>query len=349
MSKLINRTEFLEAIKEEDALLLDARSPKEYKHAHIPGAVNVPLLNDAQREKVGITYKKEGRDAAVLKGFELVGPHFADIIRHVRSLGEGKAIYVYCWRGGMRSGILAWLLSTAGFRVYRLEEGYKSYRALVLETLKVPRNIIILGGKTGSGKTELLAELSHLGEQIIDLEKLANHKGSSFGALGQEPQPSNEQFENLLFTCLENLKNDQVIWLENESRSIGSVKIPDSLFDQMRVAGVVEVDVPTEIRKQRILKEYGTFPKQILKECSARLEKRLGGLRMKLCLDALEENRMGEWLDYLLEYYDETYAYGMSLRELANRRTLSLSPDENYPAFAKRIRDIKVEFTQIVK
>jgi len=246
MSRLINRTEFLEAIKEEDALLLDARSPKEYKHAHIPGAVNVPLLNDAQREKVGITYKKEGRDAAVLKGFELVGPHFADIIRHVRSLGEGKAIYVYCWRGGMRSGILAWLLSTAGFRVYRLEEGYKSYRALVLETLKVPRNIIILGGKTGSGKTELLAELSHLGEQIIDLEKLANHKGSSFGALGQEPQPSNEQFENLLFTCLENLKNDQVIWLENESRSIGSVKIPDSLFDQMRVAGVVEVDVPTE-------------------------------------------------------------------------------------------------------
>jgi len=349
MSKSINRADFLECLKDGDNLVLDGRSPKEFAHAHIPGAINVPLLNDAQREIVGITYKKEGREAAVLKGFELVGPHFADIIRKVQGLAPKKELFIYCWRGGMRSGILSWLLSTAGFKVSRLDEGYKSYRSLVLETLLIPRNIIILGGKTGSGKTELLHHLSELGEQTVDLEKLAAHKGSSFGALGQPHQPSNEQFENLLFTELSKLEVNQPLWLENESRSIGSVKIPDSLFNQMRVARVVAVDIPIEVRKQRILEEYGNFPKIKLKECSARLEKRLGGLRTKLCLEALEENRMGAWLDYLLEYYDETYAYGMTLRDKATHTTLALNPDEKYPELAKRLCAMKDDVTQIVK
>lgn len=342
MPKLLNKQDFLSNYKNSGALLLDARSPKEYRHAHIPSAINVPLLNDEQREKVGITYKKEGREAAVEMGFELVGPHFAEKIREVKSLSSTKELYIYCWRGGMRSGILGWLLSTSGFSVYLLEGGYKSYRSLVLDSIKVPRNIIVLGGKTGSGKTELLHHLEKIGEQTIDLEKLAAHRGSSFGALGQAPQPTNEHFENLLYEELAMKDANSVLWLENESRSIGSIKMPDSLFDQMRVAPVLEVDVPIEIRKDRILADYGDFPVAKLKECTARLEKRLGGLRLKLCLQALDENRKRDWLDFLLEYYDETYAYGMSLRDKSNCRSISLNQDESFEKFAIRINEMTI-------
>ena len=337
MQKLLNKIEFLEALDRPGCLLLDARSPKEYKHAHIPGAINVPLLNDEHREKVGITYKKEGRDAAVIKGFDLVGPLFSEIIRIVKAMGPEKELLVYCWRGGMRSGILSWLLEQSGFKVSRLDEGYKSYRALVLETLEIKRKIIIIGGRTGSGKTEILQHLSELGEQTIDLERHAAHKGSSFGALGQVPQPSNEQFENLLFNDFRKLNINDPLWLENESRSIGMVKIPDALFNQMREANLVDVNVSIEVRKERILDEYGHFPLEKLRECTARLEKRLGGLRLKLCLEALEQDRKHEWLDYLLEYYDETYAYGMSLREKSKCITLDLNEEESYKNFGERI------------
>ncbi|TAH38808.1 MAG: tRNA 2-selenouridine(34) synthase MnmH [Bacteroidetes bacterium] len=341
MSKFLNSTAFIDAFDVPGRLLLDARSPKEYNHAHIPGAINLPLLNDENREKVGITYKKEGREAAVIKGFELVGPQFADMIRQVKTLGDGKELLIYCWRGGMRSGILSWLLGMSGFTVRLLDGGYKSYRNMVLNSLLEQRKIIILGGKTGSGKSELLNHLHNKGEQILDLEKLAEHKGSSFGALGQSAQPSNEHFENLLFNDLRKLNIEKPLWIENESRSIGSVKIPDSLFNQMRDAFVVEIDVPIDIRKKRILHEYGDFPVEQLKKCTERLEKRLGGLRLQLCLSALEEGRMDEWLDYLLEYYDETYAYGMSLRDKLKRTSLELNHSESFADFAEKLKDNK--------
>ncbi len=343
MSKFLNKTAFLNALGSPQNILIDARSPKEYKHAHIPGAINVALLNDEHREQVGITYKKEGREAAVVKGFELVGPLFADIIKEVKTFAEGKDLLIYCWRGGMRSGILSWLLGMSGFKVQLLDGGYKCYRNWVLDTLKVQRRMIILGGKTGSGKTELLHHLQLKGEQVLDLEKLASHKGSSFGALGQDPQPSNEHFENLLFRDLRILEEEKLVWIENESRSIGSVKIPDPLFNQMRDAAVVEVEIPLEIRKSRILNEYGNFPVEHLKICTERLEKRLGGLRLKLCLAALNEGRMHDWLDYLLEYYDETYSYGMSLRDKLKSVSLELKTDESYNDFAQRLKENKPE------
>ena len=343
MSKFLNKNAFLESLDSPGKVLIDARSPKEYKHAHIPGAINIPLLNDEHREIVGITYKKEGREAAVLKGFELVGPLFADIIKQVKIIAEGKELLIYCWRGGMRSGILSWLLGLSGFTVRLLDGGYKSYRNWVLDSLMVQRRIVILGGKTGSGKTELLHHLQMYGEQILDLEKLASHKGSSFGALGQSAQPSNEHFENLLFMEMRKLKDEIPLWVENESRSIGSVKVPDPLFNQMRDAFVLEVDVPLDIRKARILNEYGDFPVDQLKTCTERLEKRLGGLRLKLCLAALDEDRKQEWLDYLLEYYDETYAYGMSLRDKLKSVSLELKPGETYSNFAKRLKENKPE------
>ncbi len=341
MPKVLNITEFLAAMEAPGQLLLDARSPKEYLHAHIPFAYNVPLLNDEHRHEIGITFKKEGRESAVLKGFELVGPLFVEIIKKVKELSEGRLVMIYCWRGGMRSGILAWLLEMAGFRVYLLKGGYKAYRALALQSFQEQRKIIVLGGKTGSGKTELLDHLAAHGEQVIDLEKLACHKGSSFGALGQQPQPGNEHFENLIFHDLHKQDPTIALWLENESRSIGTSKIPDALFEQMRNAPVIEVDVPIFIRKERILNEYGSFPVSQLKECTVRLEKRLGGLRLKLAIEALENDRKEEWLDYLLEYYDNTYAYGMTLRAKNKCHSLELMESEVYYNFAERLKKLK--------
>jgi tRNA 2-selenouridine synthase len=253
--------DFLNLIDREQALLLDVRSQREYTHAHIPGAVNIPLLNDEHRHEVGITYKQKGREAAVLKGFDLVGPLFADKVREVNSLSSKKIVFVYCWRGGMRSGIMAWLLSLAGYEVHLLKNGYKSYRNWVLKTLASQRKIFVLGGQTGSGKTEVLKYLEQFGEQIIDLEGLAHHKGSAFGALGQLPQPHYEQFENMLAKKLSACDPEKITWIENESNSIGTVKIPDALFTMIREAPVLEMIVNRTVRKQRIHNEYAHFPK----------------------------------------------------------------------------------------
>ena len=196
MSTTLPLLDFMNEAK--DSIVLDVRSEGEYKQGHLPGAINVPLLNNEERKIVGTTYKQVGREAAVIKGFELVGHKFADYIKLVQKLSPSKKISVYCWRGGMRSNTMGWLLQLSGFNVTVLKGGYKTFRNWALETLKEERNVVILGGKTCTGKTELLKKLKEKGEQVIDLEQLACHKGSTFGSLGQDAQPSNEHFENIL-------------------------------------------------------------------------------------------------------------------------------------------------------
>ena len=166
MSSLLTTEEFLNKFDNEGLLLIDARSELEFTHAHIPGAVNIPLLNNEHRHLVGIEYKKKGREAAVSLGFELVGPHFHEYIKKANELSDKKEAMIYCWRGGMRSSIMAWLLSMAGFKVFLLKGGYKSFRNLILSQFTLPRKILILGGHTGCGKTDLLKELKKLGEEI---------------------------------------------------------------------------------------------------------------------------------------------------------------------------------------
>ena len=195
--------DFLKLYRKKSPLLIDTRSEKEYEKAHIPGAVNIPILNNEHRHIVGTIYKEEGRQAAVMKGFELVGPLFKEKMEMALQLAEGREVFVYCWRGGMRSNILAWLLKMAGLRVTLLQGGYKAFRNYLLPILDVEYKIIILGGQTGSGKTEMLSLLKSAGEQVIDLEHLASHKGSAFGLLGMPEQPSQEQFENMLALELE--------------------------------------------------------------------------------------------------------------------------------------------------
>ena len=298
--------DFINLFRQGKYLLLDVRSEAEFLQGHIPGAVNVPLLNNAKREEIGKVYKRKGRQEAVLKGFELVGPLFHDILLKIISLNESNEVLVYCWRGGMRSGIIGWLLTMSGIKNTLLQGGYKAYRRMVLDEFEKNRSVYILGGKTGSGKSELLSMLKSKGQQVVCLESLANHKGSAFGALGMKPQPTQEQFENLLAWELSVCNREQPLWLENESRNIGSVKIPDALFELMRKGPVAEVMVDSNERKSRILKEYGLFPVEALAEKTAKLVKRMGGQNVKAALTHLNNDDKNSWLNLLLDYYDKT-------------------------------------------
>lgn len=306
---------FLKQIADGKQIILDTRSPAEHKRAHLPGAISFPLLNNEERAVIGTTYKKEGREAAVIKGFELVGPKFADFVKKAKEIAPSKDVFVYCWRGGLRSNIMAWVLNTAGFKVTLLKGGYKTFRHWALEQFEQKKNIVVIGGKTGSGKTDLLLEIGKSGEQIIDLEAVAQHKGSAFGSLGKPEQPSTEHFENLLALQWNYLNADKVVWMENESFKIGTCAIPLALFEQLRTAPVIDISIDYELRKKRILSEYGHFDKKLLAEKTEKIKKRLGGLRLKNALAFLQEGELGNWCDLMLEYYDKTYEHSDALRD----------------------------------
>ena len=306
--------------------VIDARSPAEYEHACFTGAFNLPLLNNEERAIVGTTYKHEGNEAAVLKGYELVGHKFGDYIKQATKIAPSKKINIYCWRGGMRSNILAFVLHTAGFEVNLLQGGYKIYRNWVLETLEKKQQIKIIGGKTGSGKTYILQEMQAMAEQTIDLEALANHKGSAFGSLGQAKQPSMEMFENNLAMQWNKLEADKNVWIENESRLIGTVRIPPKIYDAMREATTFDIQVPLEERIAHIAKEYGHFNKEMLADCTRKLEKKMGNLRMKQAVDFLFNNEINAWVFMLLEYYDQSYLFS---KEKRNQSTVIGVPVNN--------------------
>lgn len=329
MSRVLLIEDYLQNVFSGNHLVLDVRSESEYFQGRIPGAVNLPLLDNDTRKEVGIIYKKEGRNAAVEKGFELTGGKFHTFIKTVNdylsqpqtpnfrpqtSDLKPQTVLLYCWRGGMRSGIMSWLLETTGIRTILLKGGYKSYRRWALQQIEAERKIIVLGGKTGSGKTYLLNELKKAGEQVLDLEALANHRGSAFGAIGMEPQPRQEHFENMVAFELGKTDPQQVLWIENESRKVGSLKIPDVLFDRMLAAPLIEIILPYEERINRIEIEYGRFPVEELIANTIKLERSLGGARMKEAIQLLEENKIHEWIRQMLMYYDKTYNYGLSVR-----------------------------------
>ena len=307
--------DFLVQQKIRKAVLFDTRSEKEFEKAHIPGAVSLPLLSNEHRHIIGTIYKEHGREAAVLKGFELVGPLFHEKLQIAKKLAGDQEVFLYCWRGGMRSNIMAWLFQMIGLKVTLLEHGYKSYRNHVLQIFEEEYRFLILGGMTGSGKTEVLQDLEKLNEQMIDLEHLASHKGSAFGLLGMPEQPSQEHFENLLADALFEKNKNELLWLENESRNIGKVNLPQVFYNRMKAAPIIEMEVSVEERSKRILVEYGIFAKELLAENTRRIEKRLGGQHMKQALIHLEENDLEAWLKIILNYYDKTYTFSNERRE----------------------------------
>ncbi len=295
--------------------IIDVRTPKEFEQGHIPGAVNIPLFSNEERVIVGTLYKQQGKQPAILKGLEFVGPKMTDIIIKAQAITKDNTIYVHCWRGGMRSGSVAWLLELYGIKVFTLKGGYKAFRRYVLDSFAKQYNILILGGKTGSAKTLVLEKLAALNEQVINLEKLAAHKGSAFGALGENKQPSQEQFENELATTLQNINKEKPLWLEDESRLIGNKVIPDGLWTQMRLAKTICMNVPFEDRVEYLTEEYGKFSKEELKISIEKITKRLGHQQAQHALIALEENDLKTTCRICLSYYDKSYQHGMNKRE----------------------------------
>jgi len=294
---------------------VDARSEAEFARGHIPGSVNIPLLTNEHRVQVGTLYKQSGKEAAILKGFQLAGPRFYDLFKSMRRQARQQTLGVYCWRGGLRSNILAWMMHLADYRVLLAEGGYKAYRHYIHRLFELPRKWIVLSGKTGVGKTLVLQALKARGEQVLDFEALARHKGSAFGHLGEQPQPSVEHFENLLGWELRKFNPDEPVWIENESRFIGTVRIPDTLFNQTLDMPVVELETSEAMRRKLILEDYGKFPLADLMEATQKLQRRLGGDRTKQACTALQNGDFDGWLDVLLPYYDKTYAHSNLIRQ----------------------------------
>lgn len=293
--------------------VIDVRSPGEYEQAHIPGAWSVPLFSNEERAVVGTIYKQKNREAAIKKGLEYYGPKMNSILLEVErilSRKKKKTAIVHCWRGGMRSAAVAWLLSLYGFEIYLLEGGYKKFRNWALAQFENPHNLRILGGFTGSGKTEILRELQNQSQPVLDLEGLAKHKGSAFGNLDQHAQPTTEQFENDMAIRLFELGEKfgkQPIWVEGESNRIGLVNIPHKFFDQMKISERINIEIPFEKRLDFILKGYGDAEKEALKEATKRIKKRLGGLRMQQAVNFIENGDLRNAFGILLEYYDKAY------------------------------------------
>lgn len=323
--------------------VLDARSPGEFCHAHFPNAYNLALFSDEERKVVGTAYKQQGRQEAIKIGLVYFGVKMKKMVEEVEAIiahlpskepevncssddGPNQVenpvavrnhpsaiVLVHCWRGGMRSRAIAWLLDLYGFKVYLLHGGYKKFRHYVLETFRIPFPCKILGGFTGSGKTYIISELARHGYKTIDLEGLANHKGSAFGTLG--PQPSQEMFENVLALQLRDKSAEKSsltiadsIWLEDESQRIGAVIIPPDLWSQMRHSPLFFLDIPFEERLEHIIREYGAVDKQNLADAILRIQKRLGGLETKKSIKLLMENDIRESFRILLKYYDRCYS-----------------------------------------
>ncbi|MEI9909050.1 MAG: tRNA 2-selenouridine(34) synthase MnmH [Bacteroidota bacterium] len=311
--------------------VLDVRSPGEYTHAHIPGAYNIPLFTDEERKMVGTTYKQQSREAAIKIGLDYFGPRMRPIVESVESLvgplfpaPGSKQVLIHCWRGGMRSAGVAWLLDLYGYKVCTLTGGYKSYRNWIIETFSFPFIFNILGGYTGSGKTHVLNELQRKGAAVIDLEKLARHKGSAFGNIGMPRQPTQEMFENLLSHELRaqiksNVDTPAVmtgpIWLEDESQRIGQINLPHTLWNTMQRSPMLFLDIPFEERLKYIVQEYGELDKEKMANAIVRIKKRLGPLEIKTALQMLGEGDIESCFRILLKYYDKSYNKALGNRE----------------------------------
>lgn len=316
----IHIEQFLELAKQHP--VLDVRSPGEYKHAHIPGACSLPLFTDEERKIVGTAYKQENREQAIKLGLDFFGVKMRKMVEEVEQLSSNsKTVLVHCWRGGMRSAGVAWLLDLYGFKVFTLAGGYKKYRNYVLDTFRLPFQFNILGGYTGSGKTELLKALKERGEKVIDLEGIANHKGSAFGNIGMPPQPGQEMFENLLSKELRKSlvsQPESPVWLEDESQRIGLVNIPGELWKTMRQSPVYFLDIPFEERLKHIVQEYGQLAPEKLADAIGRISQKLGNLNAKTAILLLNEGKITESFDILLKYYDKHYFKSLHNREGIN-------------------------------
>jgi tRNA 2-selenouridine synthase len=349
--------------------VLDVRSPGEYQHAHIPGGYSLPLFTDQERAVVGTLYKQEGKESAIRTGLDYFGIKMRRMVEEIAEKYDSlipnktalhcssstKPILVHCWRGGMRSAGVAWLLDLYGFKVYTLAGGYKSFRKFVFEQFSQIGPMHILGGYTGSGKTDLLHSMSASGKYlVIDLERLAGHKGSAFGAIGLEKQPTQEMFENKLAVELFRIRQstnttgneqpyntifEKPIWVEDESQRIGTVNIPAALWDHMRRQRVYFLDIPFEDRLTYLTETYGKLNRSELAAAITRIQKRLGGLETKTALSHLVEGNIRACFSILLLYYDKKYKKSLMNREATEELITTVACEQVDPKKNTRLLD----------
>ncbi len=308
--------EYLETgvfIKEKENIpVVDVRSPAEFSTGHISGALNIPMFSDEERAKVGTEYKQKGRMKAIETGLDIVGPKMKKLTISARSVAERNELKVYCWRGGMRSEKMSWLFELAGITCYVLKGGFKAYRQKLLDDFGSIGRLVVLQGPTGTGKSAILRKLKEMGEQIIDLEALANHRGSAFGHIGLGSQPTSMQFQNDIHHELMKMDLEKRIWVESESLTIGKVYLPEPLWEKMNTSTVIELKIPDEIRIERIVREYSPFGKELLSEATRKIRKRFGGNNVKQVLADLERDDFYKAASLLLSYYDKSYSFSQN-------------------------------------
>jgi tRNA 2-selenouridine synthase len=329
MNKGVSRisiTDFLAALP--GAVCLDVRAPGEYAAGHLPGASSFPLFSDAERALVGTAYKQESPHKALELGLLYVGPKMSGFVREARQLAGGKPVLMYCWRGGQRSESMAWLLSQAGIEVRVLEGGYKAWRQYAHKLFEQPWLMRVVSGFTGSGKTETLHYLAKMGAQVLDLEALARHKGSAFGGMVNESQPTNEHFINLLGMRLLELDPKHPLWIEDESRMIGSINLPAAFFSQMEAAPCYLLEVSTQRRIKRLLSEYGRAKSEVLQQNFTRIGKKIGGQRVNEALQALADGDLTTAASIALRYYDKAYSLDLKAKNPAQLHTVVVAQEE---------------------
>jgi tRNA 2-selenouridine synthase len=300
--------------------LIDVRSPGEYYKGHMPNSINIPLFDNDERSIIGKIYKKEGRKKAVIEGLkifekkiELLLDNLFMNIESYKNISENynkePFIRIYCSRGGMRSQSIAWLLEKFKLNLVTLHGGYKIYRRWVLDSFSKKLNIVVIGGKTGTGKTRLLSLLDNNKYQTIDLEGFACHRGSTFGGLGMKEQPTNEQFENFIAEKLNSFNCSNNIFVEAESANIGKCKIPHEFFNQMKNSRRIEILRSESNRLDELIETYSVFKKEELKESILRIKKRLGPQRTKIALESIDNEKWDLVCRSVLDYYDKCYEY----------------------------------------
>lgn len=296
------------------APVLDVRTPSEFRHGHIPGAANLPLFSEEDRAEIGTLYKQRGREDAMLLGLDRVGPKMRFLVESAGEHVAGGPLLLHCWRGGMRSEAVGWLLSFFGMEVATLQGGYKAFRRYALGMLEEPRQLFVVGGLTGSGKTAILHALQQAGEQVIDLEALACHRGSVFGHLGMDDQPTQEQFENDLAMAWRKMDPGRPVWIEDESRRIGRVVLPGTLYERKSAAPTALIVRPSEERIERLVTEYGPWGVDRLVEAVRSIQKRLGGARTRDVTSMIVAGNLAGACGILLDYYDAAYSHALERR-----------------------------------
>ena len=329
--------------------VIDARSPAEFAEDHLPGAVNWPVLDDAERALVGTVHKQESALAARKLGAALAARRIADHIeRELPARPRDWQPLVYCWRGGQRSGSLAWFLGQIGFRTQQLEGGYKAFRAVVrddLASLPESLRLHVVAGRTGSGKTRLLQSLLREGAQVLDLEALACHRGSVLGALPDVAQPSQKAFDTHVWHALRAADPALPLFVESESLKIGRLRVPEALIARMRAHSPCHViEMPDAARVQLLLEEYAFFFDDA--DGFAKLLEPLIEVRGQDTVRAWQaQARTGDWpalfADLMQQHYDPLYARSMqrNFRHLQAALPLQVA-DGDAPAMTAAARDL---------